>query len=161
MSTEQIERLMNNDLGFYALPVEDQMFMRSLNPLSDLVERGNGHWADGFGGPIYNNKIYRIHKNYKPAQPKFPGMVLCEVRNPHARRFIGYKSQVLSLSEVADYSCTGYNYLEAPDRLWDSPVAFVDDEGSLHVQLTDNGVACGWKPATLVAVAFAEEKCTE
>ena len=80
----QIERLKENDLGFYALPVEDQEFLTKIleRKQSDIVRRSGADWAVKCNYKLLDQGIYRIHHDYNPEpdKPVFLGYELCEVK---------------------------------------------------------------------------------
>ena len=157
MSKEQIERLKDNLRRYRYLSGEDQGLLQSLALENVVLLNNAGKWVNCTNGGS-PEQIYRIHKDYKP-QPKFPGMVLCEIElgeESGCKFFTHYKAGLTPLCEAVDYHCTGYNYLEAPDVLWDSPVAFVDKNGMLDSGVMPMQLEDGWKPATLVACAFPD-----
>ena len=159
----QIERLKENDLGFYALPVEDKAIMEVIS----TENHKNIVYADaGAGWNMKGHKtlmpggIYRIHRNYTPApdKPVFEGYELCEVKpDDDGRLRFAYGSGTRPLSEAVDFGCCSFNYKEAPEILWHSPVAFTDGHGHLG-SYTNKTLISNWVPATLGWIAFKEEQ---
>ena len=78
----QIDRLKKNRIPWKWLPVEDASFIISLNRQYILYLSGSGKWQPVGTSALDFRHIYRIHEDYEPKapQPKFPGMVLCEVK---------------------------------------------------------------------------------
>ena len=160
--SEQIERLKDNLCEYWHLTDDNKELLRACGPDNLVMLSSSGRWLGVVQGGS-PNIIYRIHRDYQPepAQPKFPGMVLCKVVTDEEtgnRVYKGTDGAVHLVSAAIGNFCQGYVFMEAPDVLWGSPVAFVlDGECLIAVDssyMRKNNV----KPATLAFVAFPEEK---
>ena len=167
MCNKQIERLKDNDLGFYALPKEDREFMgRIIKKKSrDIVTRTDHEWQGKKDKTLFEGNIYRIHRNYTPISdvPVFEGYVLKEVTKNDLGELVfeNRNSNKMGIDFVARYGCCGYNFKEAPNKLWDSPSAFVHDVQGLTNEVSTESLKNGWKPATLKYVAFPDKDGVE
>lgn len=163
--TEQIERLQDNKATYRCLSGDDRAIFDGLNKKIDTVYLDdNGEWLISASDAYSLGDRYRIHRNYQPTpdKPVFPGMVLRELKPESDSKIKGWgyyddNRTWQWLSRAVDFGCCGYNFAEAPDILWNSPIAFVTDSGGigLHCTISDADVD-GMKPATLKYCAFPE-----
>ena len=162
----QIERLQNNLCQYQYLSAEDKEFFHKAGSENMLMLKTNGSWSD-----VYEvdepAAVYRLRPDYQPepANPAFPGMVLCKVFCDGTGR-IRYEDELgagmaVFIDWAIRYGCIGYVFEESPDMLSLSPTAFYipDGNGALYYSVSASGLKSGkYKPATLRYVVFPEKK---
>jgi len=160
----QIDRLKENDLGFYALSVEDQDFIRVIikeNPASIIYRMETG-WASKDNDALWLADVYRIHKDYQPEpnKPVFEGYELCEVKFDYfgnsERHFRFQRDDNWYVLDFAPrYGCCGYVFKERLEEMRDSPMGWVSEHGVFTAYHRNEG---DFKPATLGWVCFRSGK---
>jgi len=166
--SEQIKRLQENDLGFYALPVEDQKFMQGLadKKRKNVVTKWLSKWAKSvaFGDVLDPDYVHRIHRDYNPApdKPVFEGYELCEVlRDSGGLYVMSTLNCKVQLHEVINQGCCGYvpkEKINGEYHLFTYWPVWINDTNEYTATIITEGKFPTYKPATLGWVAFKKEQ---
>ena len=156
----QIERLKKNWLAWGGLSAADRGLFRSVCKETDVIqsELGTGEWRVPHDPTriFCDTIVYRIHEDYQPDKPVFPGYVLCKVKDNGFH--LPDDGMWRSVAGAVDCGCCGYVCKERPDVMLDRPQSFVSRGGEIlcnSVKAKD--IVNGFKPTTLGWVVFKEQ----
>jgi len=126
---QQIERLKDNRIPWKWLPIQDKEVFRSLVKKENTVYMsGRDSWDKCNPHDWSFSVVYRIHRDYQPDKPVFPGYELCEVKpdedgNGHLRF---WKDELWHVLDCAPrYGRAEYVFMEIPGERFKSPIMFI------------------------------------
>ena len=158
---ETIEKLKKNWVAWAGLDDETHKLLEAIDETQRVtiaMQTNDGIIWPLKGGPFYDDRIYRIHKDYQPEPdtPVFEGYVLCEV---HGGRFQSVGDDEWHwIHKAIDFGCVGGVFKEKLGVIMNSLTAFHSEKHDILLHSANlTQLREGFKSATLGWVVFKDD----